>query len=170
MGFRVCSCSNDKSTVYIHTHAARTDLAVYLRNARTCKYDDKWMKMPGNMSVHADRWTHTYSRSSVNIHRHTRGYRTNRYRAGGAGCIGGCDASFFSWKMRIQQRLENSHGGLITHPTGTTDNLTTISIPLSSFHSSFFSCVRWFLFSSLLTTVFSCALLSSFFHPSLRLE
>lgn len=46
------------------------------------------------------------------------------------GCIHGCDASFFSWKMRIQPRPENSHRGLIMHPTAITDELTTIPIPL----------------------------------------
>lgn len=70
--------------------------------------------------------------SSVNIrYTYVCGWRTNRYRVVElGGCIHGCDASFFSWKMRIQPRPENSHRGLIMHPTAITDELTTIPISL----------------------------------------
>lgn len=82
------------------------------------------------------------------------------------GCIHGCDASFFSWKMRIQPRPENSHRGLIMHPTAITDELTTIPIPLllslPLYSSLTFTDSSFFFFFIVQPILPSCVFLSSF--------
>lgn len=159
MASPACSCSNEKSSAFTRTHPR---LRLLHARGRT-----HIARTPGYVRARdtGSRCWQTHLRPCTartlgprKYPMHTPWSRTNRYRVAEVGWLGtglaasasGRDASFFSWKMRIQPRPENSHRGLIMHPRchhRRADNYLDFHPPPAyppTFSSSFFLRVRCF--------------------------